>query len=323
MNLNPYKQRFEEYLLNQIPEREPKSLYEPLRYVLSNGGKRIRPLLVLLAGESYGVALEKALPAAAAIETFHNFTLIHDDIMDKADIRRGQATVHKKWNESLAILSGDTMLIWAYKMLEKYDAETYKTLSAFLNQTAIEVCEGQQMDMDFENRNDVSIEKYLEMIRLKTAILLGTALKFGAVVAGISGNELENLYNFGTNLGIAFQIQDDYLDSFGTVENFGKKIGGDIIDRKKTFLFIKALELANKKDKDELLSLFNNKSIENEDLINRVLSIFNKYNISELTKEAIEKYTQESLINLEQTAMPEKFKTYWKKFASELMHREK
>ena len=323
MNLNPYKQRFEEYLLNQIPEREPKSLYEPLRYVLSNGGKRIRPLLVLLAGESYGVALEKALPAAAAIETFHNFTLIHDDIMDKADIRRGQATVHKKWNENLAILSGDTMLIWAYKMLEKYDGDTYKRLSSLLNQTAIEICEGQQMDIDFEMRNDVSINEYLKMIRLKTAVLLGTALRFGAIVAQAPEQDLTPIYNFGVNLGIAFQIQDDYLDSFGTVENFGKKIGGDIIDRKKTILYIEALQRADATDKKQLINWFNSDNIDDNTLINNVLNLYKKYNIPQITKSEIDRFTQKSLADLEQTRMPESYKMFWKKFASELMHREK
>ncbi len=323
MNLSEYKNIFENFLLKQIPQRKPKNLYEPLRYVLSNGGKRIRPLLVLLSAESFGTNKELALPAASAIEIFHNFTLIHDDIMDKADIRRGKPTVHKKWNENLAILSGDTMLVWAYKMLENYDGETYKKLSSLLNQTAVEVCEGQQMDMDFETRNNVSIDEYLEMIRLKTAVLLGTALKFGGIVANIDESDLQNIYQFGMNLGIAFQIQDDYLDSFGNVEQFGKKIGGDIIDRKKTFLYIEALQQANETDKKRLIDLFDNKLIEDNDLISNVLSLYHKYQIPQITKRKIDSYTQKSLYDLQQTKMSKNYKMFWQNFASELMHRDK
>ncbi len=323
MNLSEYKNIFENFLLKQIPQRKPKNLYEPLRYVLSNGGKRIRPLLVLLSAKSFGTNKELALPAASAIEIFHNFTLIHDDIMDKADIRRGKPTVHKKWNENLAILSGDTMLVWAYKMLENYDSETYKKLSSLLNQSAVEVCEGQQMDMDFETRNNVSIDEYLEMIRLKTAVLLGTALKFGGIVANIDESDLQNIYQFGMNLGIAFQIQDDYLDSFGNVEQFGKKIGGDIIDRKKTFLYIEALQQANETDKKRLIDLFDNKLIEDNDLIKKVLDIYHKYKIPAITKQEIDRYTQKSLSDLQQTKMSKNYKMFWQNFASELMHRDK
>ncbi len=323
MDLLEYKNKFEDFLLKQIPEREPKNLYEPLRYVLSNGGKRIRPLLVLLSAESFGLQMENALPAASAIETFHNFTLIHDDIMDKADIRRGKPTVHKKWDENLAILSGDTMLVWAYKMLESYDGDTYKKLSSLLNQTAIEVCEGQQMDMDFENRDNVHIDEYLEMIRLKTAVLLGAALKFGGIVAKTNDNNLQKIYRFGMNLGIAFQIQDDYLDSFGNTEHFGKKIGGDILDRKKTFLFIKTLQKADKNDKKHLTELFDNKLIEDDNLIKQVLDIYNRYNIPEIAKKEIDLYTKKSLSDLDNTKMSNKYKEFWKNFASQLMSRNK
>jgi len=321
-SLQPLKQIFETFLEQQIPDKEPKNLYAPLKYVLRNGGKRIRPLLVLLSAKSFGAAIEKALPAGAAIETFHNFTLIHDDIMDKAPIRRGQPTVHEKWDENLAILSGDTMLVWAYKMLEQYDGETYKKLSSLLNQTAIEVCEGQQMDMDFEQRTDVQLSEYLEMIKLKTAVLLGAALQFGSIVANADKNNQENMNLFGINLGIAFQIQDDYLDTYGNVSNFGKQIGGDIIDRKKTFLYINALNLADKKDKKILLDLYDTSNINNQELIDNTIQIYDKYDISGIAKKQIDNYTQKSLDFLNQTDLPQIEKGFWENFALQLMHRE-
>ncbi len=321
-SLQPLKQIFETFLEQQIPDKEPKNLYAPLKYVLRNGGKRIRPLLVLLSAKSFGAAIEKALPAGAAIETFHNFTLIHDDIMDKAPIRRGQPTVHEKWDENLAILSGDTMLVWAYKMLEQYDGETYKKLSSLLNKTAIEVCEGQQMDMDFEQRTDVQLSEYLEMIKLKTAVLLGAALQFGSIVANADKNNQENMSLFGINLGIAFQIQDDYLDTYGNVSNFGKQIGGDIIDRKKTFLYINALNLADKKDKKILLDLYDTSNINNQELIDNTIQIYDKYDISGIAKKQIDNYTQKSLDFLNQTDLPQIEKGFWENFALQLMHRE-
>ena len=320
-SLDTLKQQFEIFLEQQIPDKNPKNLYAPIKYVLQNGGKRIRPLLVLLSAKSFGVRTENALAAAAAIETFHNFTLIHDDIMDKAPIRRGLATVHEKWDENLAILSGDTMLIWAYKMLEQYDGKTYKKLSSLLNQTAIEVCEGQQMDMDFEQRNDVSLSEYLEMIRLKTAVLIGAALSFGGIVANADKKNLENISQFGINLGIAFQIQDDYLDTYGKVSNFGKQIGGDIIDRKKTFLYINALQLANANDRADLLKLFANKQIDNEKLIKKTINLFDNYNIKTIVKQQIDNYTQKSLNYLSATGFSDKEKEFWKHFALQLMHR--
>ncbi len=319
--LSVLRQKFELFLDQQIPDREPKNLYAPLKYVLRNGGKRIRPLLVLLSSSSFGENMDKALPAAAAIETFHNFTLIHDDIMDHSSIRRGQPTVHEKWNENLAILSGDTMLIWAYKMLEQYDGETYKKLSSLLNQTAIEVCEGQQMDMDFETRNDVPLSEYLEMIRLKTAVLLGAALQFGAIVAKTKKEDFYNMSMFGIHLGIAFQIQDDYLDTFGDQDAFGKQIGRDIIDRKKTFLYINALEKANVKDKGLLIDLYKDKKDDDTRLISTVVQLYEKYKIPELTKKQIDDYTKSSLVYLDKTSLPASEKEKWIDFAENLMHR--
>ncbi len=319
--LTDLKKQFEIYLSQQIPQKEPQNLYAPLQYVLQNGGKRIRPLLVLLATKSFGSPISEGMAAAAAIETFHNFTLIHDDIMDQAPIRRGLATVHQKWNENIAILSGDTMLVWAYKMLESYEPKIYKQLNTLLNKTAIEVCEGQQMDMDFENLAEVAIEDYLQMIKLKTAVLLGTALEYGGIIAQTSPQNLQQINRFGTYIGLAFQIQDDYLDTFGNKEDFGKRIGGDIIDRKKTFLYISAMNLANEKDKNSLLKLYQNKEIKPKNLISEVIAIFKKYHIEALAEKQIETYTQKALQALNQTDMPEKEKEFWKGFAFNLMKR--
>jgi geranylgeranyl diphosphate synthase type II len=319
--LQELKQIFEEFLDNQIPNKAPENLYTPLKYVLENGGKRIRPLLVLLSAKSFGIEYKKALPAASAIETFHNFTLVHDDIMDKAPIRRGKPTVHEKWNENSAILSGDTILVWAYKMLEIYDGNTYKELNSLLTHTAIEVCEGQQMDMDFENRDDVVIDEYLKMIKLKTAVLLGAALKFGGIVAQTNKDNLKAIGNFGINLGIAFQIQDDYLDTYGDASSFGKQIGGDIIDRKKTFLFINALNQADKTDSKKLINLFENETISNQELITQTIAIYNKYKVDQFAKEQIDCYTKNALEFLSQIKISDEQKIFWKNFANILMHR--
>jgi len=321
--LQELKEQFEKYLYGQIPDKSPENLYLPIKYILKNGGKRIRPLLVLLATKTFDEDINKALPAAAAIETFHNFTLIHDDIMDKALIRRGKPTVHQKWDENIAILSGDTMLVWAYKMLENYDAEIYKNLSALLNQTAIEVCEGQQMDMDFENRKEVSIDEYIKMIRLKTAVLLGTSLQFGAIVSRAGNENMKLFYDFGVQLGLAFQIQDDYLDVYGETTHFGKKIGGDIIDRKKTFLYINALQKANQNDKNRLSYLYDNQEVNNDELIDEVMMFYEKYHIARLTKKQINSYTTAALQALDLMTISNQEKSFWKEFALYLMHRSK
>jgi geranylgeranyl diphosphate synthase type II len=321
--LQELKEQFEKYLYGQIPDKSPENLYLPIKYILKNGGKRIRPLLVLLATKTFDEDINKALPAAAAIETFHNFTLIHDDIMDKALIRRGKPTVHQKWDENIAILSGDTMLVWAYKMLENYDAEIYKNLSALLNQTAIEVCEGQQMDIDFENRKEVSIDEYIKMIRLKTAVLLGTSLQFGAIVSRAGNENMKLFYDFGVQLGLAFQIQDDYLDVYGETTHFGKKIGGDIIDRKKTFLYINALQKANQNDKNRLSYLYDNQEVNNDELIDEVMMFYEKYHIARLTKKQINSYTTAALQALDLMTISNQEKSFWKEFALYLMHRSK
>lgn len=222
---------------------EPKELYEPMNYFLQLGGKRLRPVTTVLAAQLFDAPAEKAIPAAKAIEVFHNFTLVHDDIMDNAPLRRGQATIHEKWNPNIAILSGDTLLIQAYNHFLEGNYQNLAAILKVFNDVAIEVCEGQQLDMNFEQRSDVSIPDYLNMIKLKTSVLLGAALKIGALVANANETEAEKIYNFGVNLGVAFQLKDDYLDCFGDPEKFGKQVGGDIISNKKTFLLLKALEL--------------------------------------------------------------------------------
>ena len=236
------------YFENEIGKYQfpstPENLYQPLEYFLQLGGKRIRPLLTLMASEMFGLPKENAIQASLAVELFHNFSLIHDDIMDKAPLRRGKQTVHLKWNDDIAILSGDVLLIKAYQALAKQEARHIPALLDLFNQTAVEVCEGQQLDMDFESRDEVSIEEYIEMIRLKTSVLLGCALAFGAIVSDASEKDRKLIYEFGQNLGIAFQIQDDILDLYGDPEKFGKQIGGDIIANKKTLLLLKAFELA-------------------------------------------------------------------------------
>jgi geranylgeranyl diphosphate synthase type II len=236
-----------------IPQK-PTNLYEPLRYFLKLGGKRIRPILSVLAADIFGKKLEDVLPAALAIEYFHNFSLIHDDIMDEAPLRRAQETVHTKWNTNIAILSGDVLLVKAYQELCKQEARHLPALMQVFNQTAVEVCEGQQLDMDFEKRNDISIAEYIEMIRLKTSVLLGCALELGAIISDASEEDRKAIYNFGQYIGIAFQIQDDYLDLYADAAKFGKLVGGDIIANKKTILMLKAMELATPFQKEFLLN---------------------------------------------------------------------
>ncbi len=321
MDIQEIKANFEKYLHRQLDHKHPENLYKPIQYTLENGGKRIRPLLVLLSAQSFGTDILKALPAAAAIEIFHNFTLLHDDIMDAAPLRRGQPTVHKKWNENTAILSGDTMLVMAYKMLEAYDGSAYKQLNMLLNKTAIEVCEGQQMDMDFEKRSIVSIEDYIEMIRLKTAVLLGTALKFGGIIAQAATEHLTALGRFGEQLGLAFQIQDDYLDSFGHAETFGKRIGGDILDRKKTFLYLTTLKQATNADRETLIRLYHHNDVPDETLIHAVMALFTRYKADQIAQKAIQTYTSEALTALEATGLSANQKTFWQQFAAGLMSR--
>ncbi|PJB12754.1 MAG: polyprenyl synthetase [Flavobacteriales bacterium CG_4_9_14_3_um_filter_40_17] len=273
-------------------KNEPKNLYEPARYILGLGGKRLRPVLTLLAAESFGIAYSKALDAALAVEFFHNFSLIHDDIMDEAPLRRGAQTVHLKWSRDIAILSGDTLFSLAYNCLESYDEVTMSRLTKIINRTAVEVYEGQQMDMDFETQKNVSIDEYKEMIRRKTAVLMGAALEMGAVVANASETNRKLICDFGIQLGLAFQLQDDYLDAFGNPATFGKQVGGDILENKKTFLYLKAIGSANKEQVKQLEYFFNHKNFENAEKIEAIKNLYLETGATTHILKEIEQHTQ-------------------------------
>lgn len=319
-SIENYKEDFLLYLNEAIKVKEPKKLYEPIQYILQLGGKRLRPVLTLLICDIYKGDVVKAMNAAAAIEVFHNFTLIHDDIMDNAIIRRGKTTVHEKWNINTGILSGDAMMIMAYQLLEKYEPQLYKKLNILFSKTALEVCEGQQLDIDFETQTNVTISDYIKMITYKTSVLVAAAMKMGAILADVSTEEAEKIYKFGLNLGIAFQLQDDYLDTFGDVSSFGKEIGGDINENKKTFLFLKALEIANDMDKKELLEWYSS-SNSSELKVNAVTEIFSKNKIQELTKREIENYTKVAIETLKDLSVNEDKKEILKNFGLNLMNR--
>ena len=314
-----YRNAFLAYLNKQKKKREPENLYTPIDYIMGLGGKRIRPVLVLMSCDLFGGNFKEAMDAALSVEMFHNFTLIHDDIMDRADLRRGHETVHKKWDLNTGILSGDTLMIMSNQKLEQYSGEKFKALISLFNKTALEVCEGQQLDVDFEKLLDVPLETYLKMISYKTAVLVGASLKMGAIIAGASLDDQQKIYDFGLNLGIAFQLQDDYLDSFGS-EDFGKKIGGDIIEGKKTFLYIKALELSNDKDRVKLLELFSSGRDENYK-ISEVKKIFLKYGLDELLTKQIEDYTMIAFKDIEGLSIGNSKKLILKNFGLGLMKR--
>ncbi|MDM8160419.1 polyprenyl synthetase family protein [Labilibaculum sp. K2S] len=268
----------------------PEGLFEPMKYILGIGGKRLRPILVLLGANLYKDDLTRACLPAIGIEIFHNFTLLHDDVMDNAPIRRSKKTVHEKWNSNVAILSGDAMSIKAYQYIGSCEDKYLRDILTVFNQTALEVCEGQQFDMEFEDRNDVELGEYLNMIRLKTAVLLGGSLKMGAIMGDASSKDAELLYHFGVNLGMAFQLQDDLLDVFGDEAVFGKKIGGDILSNKKTFLLIKALETASGNVENELKSWITVKSFNPEEKIKAVRAIYEQLNVREYSQNKIENY---------------------------------
>ena len=294
MDILHYQKEFLSYLESKQWIHEPKNLYEPIDYILKLGGKRIRPVLTLMVADIFSSDFKKALPAALAVEVFHNFTLIHDDIMDAAPLRRGKATVHEKWDTNTGILSGDAMLILAYQYFENYEPIVFQKLAKLFSKTALEVCDGQQLDVDFETRNDVTIPEYINMIRLKTSVLVAAALKMGAIVAEANNVNANLIYDFGLNLGLAFQLQDDYLDTFGDPETFGKQVGGDIIENKKTYLYLKALEVATEDDKGKLAYLFRKKLADSADKISDVQRIFELNDIPLLIKQEIENYTDES-----------------------------
>lgn len=321
LSVSEYKDIFLAYLQEEVNVIEPVNLYQPVVYILELGGKRMRPVLVMMGASAFGEDIQKALPAAAAVEIFHNFTLLHDDIMDAAPLRRGERTVHEKWDANTAILSGDVMMILASQFLEKYEGKTYKRLTTLFNRTAIEVCEGQQYDMDFETREDVSVEEYIEMIRLKTSVLVAAALKMGAIIAESSEEEAQKIYEFGLHLGIAFQLQDDYLDVYGDAETFGKQVGGDIIENKKTYLYIQALKNASTEQRSVLLELYQQSPKDSTLKIEKVKAIFNANGIDALTKVAIRSYTQKAFQVLDDMKIAPEKKIVLQKFGENLMVR--
>ena len=306
---------------NQKIGREPFTLYDPINYTLNAGGKRIRPALVLLACNVFSDNISQAINPAIGIEIFHNFTLLHDDIMDHADIRRGNPTVHKKWNENTAILSGDAMFIKAYDYFLDCESPKFRDILKVFNKTALEVCEGQQYDMEFENRDNVTEKEYLRMIELKTSVLLAGALKIGALIGGANEKDADLLYKFGINIGLAFQLQDDYLDVYGDVAVFGKQIGGDIVANKKTYLLIKALKLAQGGDEGNLKKCLLNNDTDREIKISRVTSIYNKLNIKELVQNEILELTQQALKYLDQVQVKNDKKIELKNLAGKLISR--
>lgn len=299
----------------------PETLYEPIRYLLALGGKRIRPALTLLAAGMFGCKPEQSLPTALAIELFHNFSLMHDDIMDKAPLRRGKPTVHEKWNTSAAILSGDFMLIESYKFIADNDAADLPEILALFNKTAGEVCIGQQLDMEYEKSDLVEIEDYLEMIRLKTAVLLGAALQLGAIVAKASEENGQLLYQFGENLGIAFQLQDDFLDVYGDASLFGKQIGGDILENKKTYMLLKALEMADREDKKELEHWIASTDYQREDKIAAIIRIYNKLDITSHLQHEMNRYTEKAFSALKLMEVSDESKASLRSLAHSLLVR--
>ncbi|MBU3822190.1 polyprenyl synthetase family protein [Flavobacteriaceae bacterium XHP0103] len=321
LSIEKYQQEFIAYLSNYTTTKEPLGLYEPINYILNLGGKRLRPVLTLMATDSFNGNYKNALNAALSIEIFHNFSLVHDDIMDDAPLRRGHKTVHEKWNINTGILSGDAMLIMAYQLFENYKPEIFQSLAKLFSNTALKVCEGQQFDVDFETRNNVTIPDYLKMIEYKTAVLIGAALKMGAIVANATENDQNNIYEFGKNLGIAFQLQDDYLDAFGDPKTFGKQVGGDIIENKKTFLYLKALEFASKPEKEHLLRLYNEKPVDNLYKIDQVKLLFLTTGSAEATQQEIKNYTDNALKVLDALTISEDKKELLKTFAKKLMTR--
>ena len=302
-------------LSHNYQEKQPSGLYQPIDYVLSEGGKRIRPILCLMACNLFTDDIEIAVKPAIGLEIFHNFTLLHDDIMDHADVRRGKATVHKKWNENTAILSGDVMMIEAYEHFMQLSPILLSQVLPIFNRTAREVCEGQQYDMDFEQALDITEAEYLKMIRLKTAVLLAGALKIGAIIGGASLNNAQKIYDFGIAMGIAFQLQDDYLDTFGNKETFGKKIGGDIVENKKTILLIKALEI----EKNALIPLLSDKNEQRK--INSITAVYKKSKIDIYTQNKALNYYKEAIEIIESISIPSEKKVHLLQFLNQLKKR--
>lgn len=320
-SINQYREFIADYLESQYETKEPKNLYDPIHYILGLGGKRMRPVLTLMSAEVFDADYKKALPAALAVEVFHNFSLIHDDIMDDAPLRRGNVTVHEKWDINTGILSGDAMLILAYQYFEKYEPSIFRELAKLFSKTALEVCEGQQWDVDFETRTDVSIPDYLKMIQYKTAVLVAAAMKMGAIIAETSEENANLIYDFGLNLGLAFQLQDDYLDAFGNPETFGKQVGGDIIENKKTYLYLKALEFASKEQANKLTELFSIQPEDRSEKVAAVKEIFVASGAAQETQNAIQDFTFKAFDMLQNISIDDDKKEMLRTFGENLMGR--
>lgn len=311
-----------EFLDHLSYDRKPESLYEPIKYVLSMGGKRIRPTLMLLAYNLYKENPEDILMNACALETYHNYTLLHDDLMDNADMRRGHLTVHKKWNNNTAILSGDSMLVLAFQRMMQCDEKHLKDILDLFTVTALEIGEGQQYDMEFETRNDVKEEEYIEMIRLKTSVLLACALKIGAILADASAEDADNLYKFGEQIGLAFQLQDDYLDVYGDSKVFGKEIGGDITSNKKTYMLINAFNKANDAQRKELTRWVSARDFDRNEKVDAVTRLYNEIGIDQLAQDKIAYYFGQSKKFLDAVNVPEEKKEELRKYAQKMMKRQ-
>ena len=311
-----------DYIEDATITRQPTSLYDPIKYVLSIGGKRIRPVLLLLTYNMYRDDIERVMPTAVGLETYHNYTLLHDDLMDKADMRRGMPTVHRKWDDNTAILSGDSMLVVAFQRVAQCPAENLQDILSLFTMTALEIGEGQQYDMDFENRMDVTEDEYIEMIRLKTSVLRACAVKMGAIMAGAPDEDAKNLYAFGEKLGLAFQLQDDLLDVYGDPKVFGKAIGGDITSNKKTYMLINAILRANNEQREELIKWITTDNFDKEEKIKAVTKLYNKIGIRQLCEKKINDYFAEALTYLEKVNVPEEKKTALQRFTDQMMHRE-
>ncbi|WP_430467309.1 polyprenyl synthetase family protein [Winogradskyella ouciana] len=320
-HIEQYQKSFITYMEGFTTDKEPNNLYQPINYILKLGGKRLRPVLTLMTAEVFGSNINEAMDAALSVEVFHNFSLVHDDIMDDAPLRRGKETVHEKWDLNTGILSGDAMLILAYQLFENYEPKTFQALAKLFSKTALEVCEGQQYDIDFETRNDVTIPEYLKMIEYKTAVLVGAAMKMGAIVAEASNENQDAIYDFGRYLGIAFQLQDDYLDAFGNPETFGKQVGGDILENKKTYLYLKTLELGTETEKVNLIEFMNSDTLSNDAKVKQVKTVFKTSGAAEATQLAVKGYTNKAFEILKTLNISEDKKQLLRAFGEQLMNR--
>ena len=318
---NDYIKDLNDYIDKYLLSNYPSNLYDPVKYVLQNGGKRVRPLFTLFISDLFSEKINNALPAAASLEIFHNFTLVHDDIMDNALIRRGTKTINDKWNNNTAILSGDIMLILSYNLLSKYKDQTYIELSKELNNTAILVFEGQQYDIDFSTQNNVQIDDYFKMIELKTAELIACSFKFGGIVSEASENNIQTLYKIGKNLGIAFQLEDDYLDAFGQSKDFGKKIGGDILEKKKTLLYILSKENLEGDEEELFLNTFNSSEISEEERIDKIKNFYISSGSKRALEDYIKKYYDISINLIDDLELEENKKNVFKEYCSSLINR--